>query len=91
MKDWCPLKELHFADKFLDQVYVGKGTTVQDVKDAVDYLSSELAKLRKIYAHTHVAKYIKVDEADVLTDECAVCGLDLRNPIHRRINDTESL
>lgn len=35
-------------------------------------------ELELVFAHTHVAKY----DGDKLLDECAKCGLDLRDVVH---------
>ena len=46
----------------------------------IERLREENLALTTAFKHTHVAKY---DEG-ILLDECGKCGLDLRNPVHRR-------
>lgn len=39
-----------------------------------------VAELVSTFGHYHIAKY----DGEVLLDACAQCGLDLRDPIHKR-------
>lgn len=48
----------------------------------VDRLRADVQRLTEAFAHHHVAKY----EDGKLTDQCAQCGLDLRNPVHIRVS-----
>lgn len=41
-------------------------------------LEAELGRLREAFRHTHVAKY----DGRKLLDQCAECGLDIRDEIH---------
>ncbi len=42
-----------------------------------------LAAVEAAFLHTHQAKYVDGE----LGDECRWCGLDIRNAVHRRMND----
>lgn len=51
----------------------------QEEQNILSSLKEErIKKLEKTFAHKHVAKY----ENGELTDECAKCGLDIRDNIH---------
>jgi len=49
-------------------------------------LDARVQKLERQFQHYHAAKY---DSAGLLTDECAKCGLDLRDSIHLSAQEDE--
>jgi len=54
---------------------------VMEREAEIERLREENQTLLETFRHTHVAKY----DGEKLLDECAQCGLDLRNLIHRRV------
>lgn len=51
-------------------------------RQRMEQLQRDNAAYLKAFKHYHVA-------SDDGSDSCAECGLDLRNPIHRRLGDDD--
>jgi hypothetical protein len=51
-------------------------TSYDEAQAEIDGLNREIAYLRKTFEHTHVN--------NGKDDGCAECGLDVRNPVHKR-------
>lgn len=78
--NWTLAQGFHRPHEPLDRV----ATELTAAGTMIRALRIENERLRKTFAHHHVATGAAMDD-DI--DTCQECGLDIRDPIHTRVHD----